>query len=279
MVNIKIAVLTDSSFDGKVSDYQDLYVIPLMIVTQDNQTYYDDENLSKDKFYNLLNSQVLKTGQTTPGDMLKMWDELLTKYDQVIFLPISKGLSGQYNTFKMLQQTEKKYENKVFVCDTSAVSVIMQEVVNKVFDWIKQNKTANEICDLVSYLANDFVTYIIPKNLDTLKQGGRISPAAAALAKILKITPILKYDGSIDKQSTTRTFKKALKEALSLLKEEIKDLKTIDISYSRTDEKTLELIETIIKEEQLEIRLKSELTNVIASHTGTDTVALVGWKK
>ncbi|QVK05762.1 DegV family protein [Mycoplasma mycoides] len=279
MVNIKIAVLTDSSFDGRVSDYKDLYVIPLMIVTQDNQTYYDDENLSKDKFYNLLNSQVLKTSQTTPGDMLQMWDDLLAKYDQVIFLPISKGLSGQYNTFKMLQQTEEKYENKVFVCDTSAVSVIMQEVVNKVFDWIKQNKTANEICDLVSYLANDFVTYIIPKNLDTLKQGGRISPAAAALAKILKITPILKYDGSIDKQSTARTFKKALKEALSLLKEEIKDLKTIDISYSRTDEKTLELIETIIKEEQLEIRLKSELTNVIASHTGTDTVALVGWKK
>ncbi|QVJ95243.1 DegV family protein [Mycoplasma mycoides] len=279
MVNIKIAVLTDSSFDGRVSDYKDLYVIPLMIVTQDNQTYYDDENLSKDKFYNLLNSQVLKTSQTTPGDMLQMWDDLLTKYDQVIFLPISKGLSGQYNTFKILQQTEEKYENKVFVCDTSAVSVIMQEVVNKVFGWIKQNKTANEICDLVSYLANDFVTYIIPKNLDTLKQGGRISPAAAALAKILKITPILKYDGSIDKQSTARTFKKALKEALSLLKEEIKDLKTIDISYSRTDEKTLELIETIIKEEQLEIRLKSELTNVIASHTGTDTVALVGWKK
>ncbi|WFQ93356.1 DegV family protein [Mycoplasma feriruminatoris] len=279
MVNIKIAVLTDSSFDGRVSDYKDLYVIPLMIVTQDNQTYYDDEHLSKDKFYDLLNSQVLKTSQTTPGDMLNMWDDLLTKYDQVIFLPISKGLSGQYNTFKMLQQTEEKYENKVFVCDTNAVSVIMQEVVKKVFMWIKENKTAAEICDLVSCLVDDFVTFIIPKNLDTLKQGGRISPAAAALAKILKITPILKYDGSIDKQSTARTFKKALKEALSLLKEQIKDLKIIDISYSRTDEQTLELIETIIKEEQLEIRLKSELTNVIASHTGTDTVALVGWKK
>lgn len=279
MVNIKIAVLTDSSFDGKVSDYQDLYVIPLMIVTQDNQTYYDDENLSKDKFYNLLNTQVLKTSQTTPGDMLKMWDELLTKYDQVIFLPISKGLSGQYNTFKMLQQTEEKYENKVFVCDTSAVSVVMQEVVNKVFMWIKENKTGQEISELVEKLADDFLTYIIPKNLDTLKQGGRISPAAAALAKILKITPILKYDGSIDKQSTARTFKKALKESLNLLKEQIQGLKTIDISYSRTDEKTLEMIKTIIKEEQLEIRLESELTNVIASHTGTDTIALVAWKK
>ncbi|ABC01867.1 DegV family protein [Mycoplasma capricolum] len=279
MVNIKIAVLTDSSFDGKVSDYQDLYVIPLMIVTQDNQTYYDDENLSKDKFYNLLNTQVLKTSQTTPGDMLKMWDELLTKYDQVVFLPISKGLSGQYNTFKMLQQTEEKYENKVFVCDTSAVSVVMQEVVNKVFMWIKENKTGQEISELVEKLADDFLTYIIPKNLDTLKQGGRISPAAAALAKILKITPILKYDGSIDKQSTARTFKKALKESLNLLKEQIQGLKTIDISYSRTDEKTLEMIKTIIKEEQLEIRLESELTNVIASHTGTDTIALVAWKK
>ncbi|ADR24116.1 EDD domain protein, DegV family [Mycoplasma leachii PG50] len=279
MVNIKIAVLTDSSFDGKVSDYQDLYVIPLMIVTQDNQTYYDDENLSKDKFYNLLNTQVLKTSQTTPGDMLKIWDELLTKYDQVIFLPISKGLSGQYNTFKMLQQTEEKYENKVFVCDTNAVSVVMQEVVNKVFMWIKENKTAQEISKLIEKIADDFVTYIIPKNLDTLKQGGRISPAAAALAKILKITPILKYDGSIDKQSTARTFKKALKEALSLLKEQVQGLKTIDISYSRTDEKTLEMIKNIIKEEQLEIRLESELTNVIASHTGIDTIALVAWKK
>ncbi|AJK51685.1 DegV family protein [Mycoplasma capricolum subsp. capripneumoniae] len=279
MVNIKIAVLTDSSFDGKVSDYQDLYVIPLMIVTQDNQTYYDDENLSKDKFYNLLNTQVLKTSQASPGDMLKMWDELLTKYDQVVFLPISKGLSGQYNTFKMLQQTEEKYENKVFVCDTSAVSVVMQEVVNKVFMWIKENKTGQEISELVEKLADDFLTYIIPKNLDALKQGGRISPAAAALAKILKITPILKYDGSIDKQSTARTFKKALKESLNLLKEQIQGLKTIDISYSRTDEKTLEMIKTIIKEEQLEIRLESELTNVIASHTGTDTIALVAWKK
>ncbi|WP_434343836.1 DegV family protein [Mycoplasma sp. 06067-C1-B144P-99-0482-3] len=279
MVNIKIAVLTDSSFDGKVSDYQDLYVIPLIIVTQDNQTYYDDENLSKDKFYNLLNTQVLKTSQTTPGDMLKMWDELLTKYDQVIFLPISKGLSGQYNTFKMLQQTEEKYENKVFVCDTNAVSVVMQEVVNKVFMWIKENKTAQEISKLIEKIADDFVTYIIPKNLDTLKQGGRISPAAAALAKILKITPILKYDGSIDKQSTARTFKKALKEALSLLKEQVQGLKTIDISYSRTDEKTLEMIKNIIKEEQLKIRLESELTNVIASHTGIDTIALVAWKK
>ncbi|QIN47362.1 DegV family protein [Mycoplasma capricolum] len=279
MVNIKIAVLTDSSFDGKVSDYQDLYVIPLMIVTQDNQTYYDDENLSKDKFYNLLNTQVLKTSQASPGDMLKMWDELLTKYDQVVFLPISKGLSGQYNTFKMLQQTEEKYENKVFVCDTSAVSAVMQEVVNKVFMWIKENKTGQEISELVEKLADDFLTYIIPKNLDALKQGGRISPAAAALAKILKITPILKYDGSIDKQSTARTFKKALKESLNLLKEQIQGLKTIDISYSRTDEKTLEMIKTIIKEEQLEIRLESELTNVIASHTGTDTIALVAWKK
>ncbi|QIN46670.1 DegV family protein [Mycoplasma capricolum subsp. capripneumoniae] len=279
MVNIKIAVLTDSSFDGKVSDYQDLYVIPLMILTQDNQTYYDDENLSKDKFYNLLNTQVLKTSQASPGDMLKMWDELLTKYDQVVFLPISKGLSGQYNTFKMLQQTEEKYENKVFVCDTSAVSVVMQEVVNKVFMWIKENKTGQEISELVEKLADDFLTYIIPKNLDALKQGGRISPAAAALAKILKITPILKYDGSIDKQSTARTFKKALKESLNLLKEQIQGLKTIDISYSRTDEKTLEMIKTIIKEEQLEIRLESELTNVIASHTGTDTIALVAWKK
>ncbi|WP_236681615.1 hypothetical protein [Mycoplasma yeatsii] len=45
------------------------------------------------------------------------------------------------------------------------------------------------------------------------------------------------------------------------------------------DNECLCSIEEIIKEYDLEIRIKSELTNVIAAHTGKETIALVAWKK
>ncbi|SYV95354.1 EDD domain-containing protein, DegV family, partial [Mycoplasma putrefaciens] len=60
---------------------------------------------------------------------------MLESYDQIIFLPISSELSGQYNTFKILSESESKYKNKVFVCNSKAVSVIQQEMINKVVLW------------------------------------------------------------------------------------------------------------------------------------------------
>lgn len=276
---IKVAILTDSSFDGRVSNYENLYVVPLMITTEDGQTFYDNESLTKEYFYELLENQTLKTSQTAPGDMFKIWDSLLEQYDQIVFLPISSQLSGQYNTFKMLSQNEDKYKDKVFVCDTKSVSVVLQEMIRKVSKWIGQGKTGLEIQQLVEQASNDFIAFIVPKNLETLKKGGRIKPAAAAIAKMLKITPILRYDGSIDKETTARTFKKTISTALELLKDEIQDLKYIDISYSQMNNECLCSVEELIKEYDLEIRIKSELTKVIASHTGKETIALVGWKK
>jgi fatty acid-binding protein DegV len=70
---MKIAIVTDSSFDGKLSDYKDLYKVPLMITNEDGtEQYKDDDSLSKNKFYELLDKENLKTSQSLPGDMLKM---------------------------------------------------------------------------------------------------------------------------------------------------------------------------------------------------------------
>jgi fatty acid-binding protein DegV len=125
-------------------------------------------------------------------------------------------------------------------------------------------------------LSTKFTTFIIPKNLETLKRGGRISATAAALAKMLKIFPILRYDGFIDKENTARTYKKAIIHAISMIKKECKNIKFIDVAYSRFNEEDLNLIKKLVSDEGLTIRLYSELTNVICSHTGRETVALVG---
>ncbi|PPE06132.1 DegV family protein [Williamsoniiplasma lucivorax] len=276
---MKIAILTDSSYGGSLKDFKDLYQVPLMITEENGNGIPDDENLTEDYFYELLEKQALKTSLTTPKTMLEMWDKLLTEYDQIIFMSLSKGLSGQFATFRMLSETEDKYKGKVFVVDTNGVSIILQHLVRNVAVWIAENKTGFEIMELTLQKHNKFSAFIIPKNLETLKRGGRITPAAAALAKMLKITPILRYNGQIDKQGTARTFKKAVLEALELLKKEKKGIKEIDISYSKIQEETLELLKSLIAKEGFTINLEAKLPKVIASHTGPETVALVAWDK
>jgi fatty acid-binding protein DegV len=53
-------------------------------------------------------------------------------YDQIIFAPISSGLSGQFNLARTLSETEQAYKGKVFVCDTKGVSVILQIVIKHI---------------------------------------------------------------------------------------------------------------------------------------------------
>ena len=54
--------------------------------------------------------------------------------------------------------------------------------------------------------------YITVDTLEYLKKGGRLSPAAATLAGLLKIKPILTIQGEkLDKYGTSRTMKKLIR--------------------------------------------------------------------
>ncbi|AUB31990.1 DegV family protein [Spiroplasma floricola] len=275
---MKIAILIDSSCGIKdTKKYKNLYLIPLMITKEDGQQIADDENLSSDEFYQLNDSQLLKTSQSIPGNVMRKWDDLLKQYDEVVCLLLSKGLSGQYNTFKMFSQ-EGEYKDKIHVVDTNGVSIALKRQLELVMKLIEEGKTGQEIKDIVEQYYNQIVGYIIPKSLDQLVRGGRISKAAARLAKILKITPILKYNGEIDKQGKTRTFKKAVEEALKLLKSKYPKNKIIDISYSRADAETLEIVKKVVEKLDLEIGLWDELANTITCHTGRETFAFMPYQ-
>ncbi|QGS52315.1 DegV family protein [Spiroplasma tabanidicola] len=275
---MKVAVIIDSSAGIKnIKDFKDLHLVPLMITKENGEQISDDEHFSFDEFYKLNDSQLLKISMTIPGVMMKKWDELLKSYDNIVCLLLSKGLSSQFETYNMLAKDEK-YAGKVFVVDTNGVSVVLKQQVLDTIELIKEGKTGQGILEVIESRNNNFKCFIIPKTLDQLVRGGRISKAAASMAKFLKINPILKYDGKIDKEGKTRTFKKAILEALELLRKRTKS-KTmeLDVSYSRTDEETLKFVLAAIEEKGFKIRLKEDIPNTITCHTGRDTFALSIW--
>ncbi|QHX36964.1 DegV family protein [Spiroplasma sp. BIUS-1] len=275
---MKIAIITDSACGiPNISEIKNLYLVPLMISKEDGTQIADDESFSADEFYKLNDSQILKTSQSIPGMMMEKWDELLKEYDQIVCILISKGLSGQYNTCKMLSN-EDEYKGKVFIADSNGVSTVLRRQVEMALDLTEKVKDAKEIEQAIEKENEKFSLMIIPKTLDQLVRGGRISKAAAGLAKLLKIVPILKYNGIIDKQGKERTFKRAIQESISVLKE-FGNTNIIDISYSRINHEHIDLVKDLVKSEGMEIGLIDELPNTITCHTGRETVALATWKK
>jgi fatty acid-binding protein DegV len=56
----------------------------------------DNKDIPHDKLVLLLeNGENFKTSMTPLGQLMDMCDKMFEKYENIIFVPISKGLSGQ----------------------------------------------------------------------------------------------------------------------------------------------------------------------------------------
>ena len=105
---------------------------------------------------------------------------------------MSSGLSGSCHTACVLAE---EYRAKVWVADNHRISVTLME---SVFDakWLAgQGKTAKEIKACLEANAHRSSIYITVNSLSYLKKSGRITLAAAGLADILGIKPILTIQG------------------------------------------------------------------------------------
>lgn len=118
----KIAILTDSN-SGITQDYAKkigVYVLPMPFFI-DGEQYFEDISLSQEEFYKKLKDDAdISTSQPSVGEMQEKWDELLKEYDEIVFIPMSSGLSGTCQTAMMLADD---YDGKVQVVDNQRISV------------------------------------------------------------------------------------------------------------------------------------------------------------
>lgn len=143
-----------------------------------------------------------------------MWDDLLQTYDEVFYLPLSKALSGTCHVAIGLADA---YEGRVIVVDSEYVCYPVVKMLQTARKMFEKGYTSLQVKEKLEKEGSLFAV-LIPENLTTLKNGGRISPAAAALAGLLKIQPLLKVEhGAIDLVDKVRTLKKHTKRELLML--------------------------------------------------------------
>lgn len=276
---MRIAIVTDSSADVSKQQALDLgiHVLRMPMVVGDDE-YIEEETISRDSIIQaMLDGKSVSTSQPNIYKGLELFEELLKTHDHIILLPISSKLSGAFASFKAL---EDELDGKLTVIDTLFVAHPLLYMVKQAKAWAE----AGVSVDKIKYeLENNsrFYASLIPSDIQYLRRGGRIKPAAAAVANLLKIFPVLQVtNGEIDLADKVRTYKKALSVGINKVIEEcpIDDYDFIVIDGGCPKEE----LESLVSEFETKVGksvMVSELYPIILAHTGPGTIAFVAVKK
>ena len=162
----------------------------------------------------------VKTSQPSRMQLKTIWDEALKDCDQILFIPMTSGLSGTCSNAQAFAQDE--YDGRVFVVDNTRISINLKSSIFEAVNLLKQGKTAQQVKEYLENSAKLCSIYITLGTLKYLKKGGRISPAAAALGSMLNFKPIMYSDGgSFEKYALVLSMAQAKKRMISKVKEEL----------------------------------------------------------
>ena len=219
----RICVITDShsSISQKLAGELGIMVLPMPFYI-DGTCYYEDITLSREEFFRQLDSgAAISTSQPAPADVLELWDKALAEYEQVLYIPMSSGLSGSCATATALA-AEEPYAGRVFVVDNGRISTPLHRSILDALELIEEGYSAKEIKEILEKAKLNMIIYVGVQTLEHLKQGGRITPTTAALANILNIKPVLKFDiGTLDTFKKCRGFAKVKKTMLEAMKHDL----------------------------------------------------------
>ncbi len=241
--------MTDSNSGITVREGERLGVAVLpMPVHIDGRIYFEGLDLSQDEFYRrMLAGAEVATSQPAPGDLEKMWKTCLAEYDEVVYIPMSSGLSGSCEVASVLAED---YGGRVQVVDNHRISLTQRFSVRDAMRLAEQGLGAAEIKRVLEEQSMDACIYITVDTLKYLKKGGRVTGAEAVAGTMLNIKPVMEIRGEkLTVIGKTRGMKAARKMMIERVKADLqgrlKDLREaghmqVLISYSQVSDATLE---------------------------------------
>ena len=220
----KIAIITDSNsgITQKQGEELGIFVVPMPFMIN-GQDFFEDINLTQAEFYEKLAEDAdVSTSQPSPDSLMTMWDKVLKDYDQIIYIPMSSGLSGSCQSAHMIASEE--YEGKVFVVDNQRISVTQRQSALDAKEMADAGLSAQEIVDKLMENKMESSIYIMLDTLHYLKKGGRITPAAAALGTLLRLKPVLQIQGEkLDAFAKARTTAQGKSIMINAIKADIEN--------------------------------------------------------
>jgi DegV family protein with EDD domain len=251
----RIGILIDSSctYDDNFVKQHNIEVIPLTFSDAQNQVYDDDNKPhSREKLLGKLDqNEMFKTSATPIGKLMNKVEQMLKIYDQVIFLPISIGLSSQYTQSLIVQQD---LMGKFFPIRSTSAAAANEFVLDKIVELIQTQKDITEIVSTAENLYKHIDTYFSCEDLSGMSSGGRITKTIMKVIKLFQLKPIIQLDNKNQYGGIGKNYQSITKKIINSINEDFHNqltpnqIKHIAIYYSGySEEKKSNILDLVAR--------------------------------
>lgn len=278
-------LLTDSSCDlpNALAREMELEVLPLRVdVDSDTYSnYLDGRDISfKDFYARVRGGASVKTSAVNQAQFLELYDSLLSKGSDVLYLGFSSGLSSTYEAgAAAAKEIAAKYpERKIYAVDTLCASMGQGLMVWHAWKQKQAGKNIEEVRDFVEENKLRLCHWFTVDDLMHLKRGGRVSAATAIVGSVLSIKPVLHVDdeGHLINMGTARGRKASIRALVDHMAETAIDPASQHVFISHGDcQQDVDYLARLLRERfGVKEITTSYVGPVIGAHSGPGTLAL-----
>ena len=224
-----VIIATDSAADFELHELEKMNVAYLpMSVSFGDDTYLENISISKEEFFERIEKDpnFPKTSQPSPALFEELFENAKKNNDEVIYIPLSSALSGDYQG-AMLMKNTVDYDG-IYVLDSFTCTGGQRLLVEKAVKLRDEGKSAKEIYDFLENLKTKVEIYTVMDTLEYLYKNGRIANTAYYIAQLGHIKPIMhagySTQGKADIPSKHIGTNKAINSIIEVLKNEKPDL-------------------------------------------------------
>ena len=282
---MRVKIIADTGMDLTDDLIKKYDVEILNMPINDGENEYLKSEISSDKlFEDLSKGKVYRTSQVTAYDYKDCFTKHAKNNDEIIYIALSSGLSGSYQTaVNVREEVLKEYKDaKICVYDSKSVSYGLGIFVSIIGKMAKDGKSFEFIVDKLDEIRLSIEHYFAVTDLKYLVRGGRLSATSAKVGEILNIIPLLhvrKEDGGLTSYKKVRGEKSLYKNMVNEYIQNYKKLgkeQTIFLTYGDDVSVAEKLKEKILEEVDINpenIKL-TQMGAVIGTHTGPGIICI-----
>lgn len=280
-------IVTDSVLDLDESWFLNNNVawVPLSFTLEGYPTIDDDfgKTIPLPQFYQLLrDGKGVTTSQGTVGHFTDVFERILNKGKDIVYVGFSSGLSGSYHSACVAKKDlQPHYPDRAIYCvDTKSAAGGQTMVVREAVACQQEGMSAACLVQHLEEIRGHILHWFTVDDLFYLHRGGRVSKSAAVMGSLVGIKPVLYVDdeGHLIPYKKIRGRKKSLEELAMQLKLHIDRSQTDRYSICISHGDCLEDAEYLRSYLRKNMGIKDVyihiLDTVIGAHSGPGTVAL-----
>ena len=176
------------------------------LVETDSGVFTDTDEITADNILTYMMSGGIKSQSLAPDPSAykKIFEKNLKKYDEIIHIAISSGVSLSCTNARKAASEMGEAGKRVHTFDSEHLSTGLGHIVMKAAEFAESGMSAKEIISGLEELRGRVSTTFITENVDFLYRSGRVSQKVKKLCSMFNIHPILSMkDGKLSVKSVT----------------------------------------------------------------------------